>query len=68
MKNADRQGDIDTFFETMERDLKMIIAGHAVVTEDGHCCDFIFQLFKTYMLEKGMGTTGKISLHGSGVC
>jgi hypothetical protein len=28
----------------MERDLKMIIAGHAVVTEDGHCCDFIFQL------------------------
>jgi hypothetical protein len=36
MKSLDRPGDIDTFFGTMEPNLKMIIAGHPVVTKDGH--------------------------------
>jgi hypothetical protein len=51
VKNPARPGDVETFFGTMEPDLKQIIAGNPVVTDDGHCCDFSFQLFKTYMLE-----------------
>jgi Fe-S oxidoreductase len=67
MKNPDRPGDIDSFFETMEPDLKQIIAGHPVVTEDGHCCDFIFQLFKTYMLENSpINNRPRWELYGHG--
>ena len=51
MKNPDRPGDIHTLFQSMEPDLKQIIAAHPVVTEDGHPCDFIHGLFKAYMPE-----------------
>jgi hypothetical protein len=51
MKNPDRPEDIHTFFQSMEPDLKQIIAAHPVVTEDGHPCDFIYGLLKACMLE-----------------
>jgi hypothetical protein len=60
-------GDIQTFFETMEPDLKRIIAGHPVTTEDGHPCDFIYAQFKTYMLQNSpINQRARWELYGQG--
>ena len=80
MKNPDRPEDIHTFFQSMEPDLKQIIAGPSGLTEDGHPCDFIYDYSKRtcWKIRRSMEGHGgssillapitKIFLHGPGAC
>jgi hypothetical protein len=80
MKNPDRPGDIHTLFQSMEPDLKQIIAGHPVVTEDGHlaisCSNYSKRTcWKIRRSTEGHGGSSilpapitKIFLHGPGAC